>query len=148
MKTLKLYVPNLTKTFFLIAFSCLAAIACSDSSTDAEPEPEPEPQPPAVSFASGDVAAEETFSYTFENEGSVEYFCEYHIPGMQGVVNVSAGADISGQTTVSMENMEFVPAEITITPGTEVTWVNNSQMLHTVTSGNPDTGGDDDDPRY
>jgi plastocyanin len=34
--------------------------------------------------------------------------------------------------TVSMEQNTFIPGEITVVPGTTVTWVNNEAMPHTV----------------
>ncbi|MFI5186437.1 MAG: cupredoxin family copper-binding protein [Chitinophagales bacterium] len=36
--------------------------------------------------------------------------------------------------TVSIANMAFTPATITVTPGTMVTWSNNDNMTHTVTA--------------
>ena len=49
--------------------------------------------------------------------------------------------------TISIVNMTFTPASITVTPGTTVTWNNNDNMTHTVTaddnsfnSGNIGTG--------
>ena len=36
--------------------------------------------------------------------------------------------------TVSIVNMTFTPASITVTPGTTVTWKNNDNMTHTVTA--------------
>jgi len=35
-------------------------------------------------------------------------------------------------TTVSMDHNTFIPSEITVAPGTTVTWVNNESMPHTV----------------
>jgi plastocyanin len=34
--------------------------------------------------------------------------------------------------TVSMDHNTFIPGEITVVPGTTVTWVNNESMPHTV----------------
>ena len=34
--------------------------------------------------------------------------------------------------TVSMDHSTFIPSEITVAPGTTVTWVNNEAMPHTV----------------
>jgi plastocyanin len=34
--------------------------------------------------------------------------------------------------TVNMDHNTFIPGEITIAPGTTVTWVNNENMPHTV----------------
>ena len=36
--------------------------------------------------------------------------------------------------TVSIANMAFTPATITVTAGTMVTWTNNDNMTHTVTA--------------
>jgi plastocyanin len=38
--------------------------------------------------------------------------------------------------TVSMDHNTFIPGEITVAPGTTVTWVNNEAMPHTVVSPN------------
>jgi plastocyanin len=48
----------------------------------------------------------------------------------------SAGAQ--GQTTtVSIEDFFFSPANITVAPGTTVTWVNNGRAPHTATATSP-----------
>jgi plastocyanin len=41
-------------------------------------------------------------------------------------------ADAEPVATVSMDHNTFIPGEITVTPGTTVTWVNNETMPHTV----------------
>ena len=47
----------------------------------------------------------------------------------------TAGAQ--GKTaTVSIKNFAFNPPNITVAPGTKVTWVNNDQTAHTVTANN------------
>ncbi len=50
----------------------------------------------------------------------------------------------NGQTSsVSIENMMFTPAQITVSKGTTVTWTNNDSVAHTVTDDNakgPDSG--------
>jgi plastocyanin len=46
----------------------------------------------------------------------------------------NAGAD--PVATVSMDHNTFVPSEITVAPGTTVTWVNNETMPHTVVDSN------------
>ena len=40
--------------------------------------------------------------------------------------------------SVSMDHNAFIPSEITVAPGTTVTWVNNETMPHTVV--NPNQG--------
>ncbi len=39
-----------------------------------------------------------------------------------------------GANTVSIVNMSFSPASLTVTAGTTVTWTNNDTMTHTVTA--------------
>ncbi len=41
-------------------------------------------------------------------------------------------ADIGPVASVSMDHNTFIPSEITVAPGTTVTWVNNEAMPHTV----------------
>jgi plastocyanin len=41
----------------------------------------------------------------------------------------------SGEAQVTMRNRTFQPAEITVAPGTTVTWTNDDSFAHTVTSG-------------
>lgn len=111
--------------------------------------------PPSASFDSGNIAPGGTFSHTFDNEGTFEYYCELHSPDMQGQVTVSSTASSAEQDTVSMEGNSFLPQDLTVAPNTEVVWVNNADHDHTVISGNPTSGDDDgddggggDDDRY
>ena len=50
----------------------------------------------------------------------------------QDAGNAGAGPVAS----VSMDHNTFIPAEITVAPGTTVTWVNNEAMPHTVVDSN------------
>ena len=45
-------------------------------------------------------------------------------------------AAVGAAATVSMDHNSFIPGEITVAPGTTVTWVNNEAMPHTVVSPN------------
>ncbi len=45
-------------------------------------------------------------------------------------------AAASPTATVSMDHNTFIPSEITVAPGTTVTWVNNETMPHTVVDPN------------
>jgi amicyanin len=40
------------------------------------------------------------------------------------------------EISVSIENMQFDPAEVTVAPGTTVTWLNKDVMPHTVVDAN------------
>lgn len=42
----------------------------------------------------------------------------------------------SAQSSVSIKNLAFNPASLTVTAGTKVTWTNNDTVAHTVTSDN------------
>lgn len=42
-----------------------------------------------------------------------------------------------------VENECFIPADVTVDVGGEVTWTNDDSAAHTITSGSPDTGGPD-----
>lgn len=124
-------------SFMLMAIGILAMIlaGCStDSNGDSGSNGDPQ-------FSSGTVPPGETFSYTFRETGNVDYHCDIHEPDMRGTVTVEQGAADSGQVSVSMENSQFVPQQITIAPQTTVEWVNNDNVNHTVTSGEP-SGGD------
>ena len=46
------------------------------------------------------------------------------------------GAAAGQMASVSIDNSIFTPSEITVTPGTTVTWVNNDAMPHTVVEAN------------
>ena len=48
---------------------------------------------------------------------------------------LSANPTHAGERTVTItiENFTFEPSEITVTPGTKVTWANNDDIPHTVT---------------
>jgi amicyanin len=45
-------------------------------------------------------------------------------------------AGVGAVVTVSMDHTTFIPSEITVAPGTTVTWVNNEAMPHNVTDSN------------
>ena len=45
-------------------------------------------------------------------------------------------ADAGPVAAVGMDHNTFIPAEITVVPGTTVTWVNNEAMPHTVVDSN------------
>jgi len=43
----------------------------------------------------------------------------------------------SGSASVIIQNYSFIPASLTVTPGTTVTWTNLDAVSHTATSGEP-----------
>lgn len=94
-------------------------------------------------FESSNLAQGETFSYTFQEVGTVDYFCELHPTQMQATISVIEDAEISERDTVEMENIQFNPDQLTIAPNTEIVWINRDSDSHTVVSGNPSTGNGD-----
>jgi plastocyanin len=55
-----------------------------------------------------------------------------------------------GEVQISIENFVFVPAEVTISPGTKVTWINKDEAPHTATSLDKkfNSGGMDTDDKF
>lgn len=130
---------------FAIAFALLLS-GCNSTDSDSDSS-DNSGNDPSVSFSSGSIAPGESYSYTFTEEGEVEYYCEIHAPDMQGSITVTNSADAVDRDTVSMENDQFVPEELSVAPNTEVVWVNNQNHDHDISSGNPSsTGGDT--PQY
>nr|WP_240894735.1 plastocyanin/azurin family copper-binding protein [Fodinibius halophilus] len=86
----------------------------------------------------------ESFSYTFTEEGTVEYYCTIHTPDMQGKITVSSNVVSVDQDTVSMENDQFVPENLEVAPNTTVVWINNQDHNHDIETGNPSSDGDGD----
>jgi plastocyanin len=91
-------------------------------------------------FDSGVLTAGDTFEQSFETPGTYEYFCTIH-PSMTGtvVVGEASGAggpagDPSVVSEVSVVDVAFQPAEVTVPAGTTVDWANEDPFAHTVTA--------------
>ncbi len=82
-------------------------------------------------FNSGSIGSGGTYTYTFSTAGTYQYHCSIH-PSMTAKVIVTSATVSSA--SVSIENMSFVPATITVKAGTIITWTNNDAVAHTVTS--------------
>jgi plastocyanin len=63
-----------------------------------------------------------------------------------------ANVDATGQKeiTITIENFAYVPADVTIAPGTRVTWINKDEAPHTATSSDKkfNSGGLDTDDKF
>ena len=125
---------------FVLIICTLLLGGCSSSSSSEENNDDD----PDISFNSGNIAPGETFSYTFSEEGSFEYYCEIHAPNMQGEITISSSTSSAERDTVLMQNDSFLPGNITVEPGTEIIWLNDQGHDHTVMSGNPASGGGPD----
>ncbi|MGH6881663.1 cupredoxin domain-containing protein [Hypericibacter sp.] len=51
-----------------------------------------------------------------------------------GLLAVPSAASAAGTVTIEIGNYSFVPAEVTVAPGTKVVWVNHDEMVHSVVS--------------
>ena len=70
----------------------------------------------------------------FAVAGDFDYFCRHH-PEMTGVVHVVPGGPDPIMVTIdSGPPMAFSPGEVTVGVGGTVTWINNTNSHHTVTS--------------
>ena len=90
-------------------------------------------------FDSGELhEGGDTYSHTFQDEGTYGYFCTIH-PMMQGTVEVVVESppapDVQAVNILGPPNMGFSPDTVKIRPGGTVTWTNQDpQQHHTVTS--------------
>lgn len=99
---------------------------------------------------SGIFDAGQSFSRTFNAPGTIEYFCIIH-PDMVGTVVVGEGGEPlppppipapppppppppPGASDVSIIDNDFAPANLTVTVGSVVRWVNSGTLPHTATA--------------
>src|SRR5437868_2615664 len=77
-------------------------------------------------------------------------------PAMHGMQSPppQANVDATGTSEIQIviENFAFSPSDVTIAPGTKVTWINKDEAPHTATSTSPDkkfnSGGLDTDEKF
>jgi len=81
-------------------------------------------------FDSGDLIPGATYSFTFNEEGVHDYECIFH-SGMVGTIVV--GRPDSVVMDIRMINTEFQPADVSVTVGDYVRWINFDTMEHTTT---------------
>lgn len=82
-------------------------------------------------FDSGNLVQNATYAWKANTTGTFFYHCTYH-PEMVGNVTVMAG-DALGATNVAIQGFKFVPENVTVPLGTNVTWVNRDAAAHTAT---------------
>lgn len=109
----------------LMAIVALVA-SCSNKATN------PNNPTPVLELNSGDIAATGgQYPHTFASAGTFNYRCTRH-SGMTGSVTVVNGAPMTA--SVSITDNVFTPGTASVAPGGTVTWTNNGNSLHTVTS--------------
>ena len=99
-------------------------------------------------FNSGVMMSGDSFSQTFSEPGTFEYFCAIH-PSMTGTVVVrepvalgdagdaadsTTGDAAAAVTEVSVVDVAFQPVDIEVPVGTTVDWTNEDPFAHTVTA--------------
>ena len=99
-------------------------------------------------FNSGVMQEGETYSQTFDEPGTFDYFCAIH-PSMSGSVVVGELAAVEDAvdevgdpsvdavgavTTVAVVGVAFEPESIEVPVGTTVDWTNEDPLAHTVTA--------------
>jgi amicyanin len=81
--------------------------------------------------------AETSFGiYGYKSQGALHalrlFFLFTTLASSPGLAEDPNNAAASPAVTVSMDHSTFIPSEITVAPGTTVTWVNVETMPHTV----------------
>jgi amicyanin len=80
--------------------------------------------------------AETPLIYGYKSQGALRalrlFFLFTTLASSPGLAQDPNSAATSPAVTVSMDHSTFIPNEITIAPGTTVTWVNVETMPHTV----------------
>lgn len=127
----------------------LVFAGCDSSSTDSDPDDNNnDDQNQSTSFESGTIGPGESYSYTFEEEETVDYYCTIHTPDMTGEIIVTSEAEAVDRDTVSMENDQFNPSSLEVAPNTEVIWVNNQEHDHDIRTGTPSNNDGGGNPDY
>lgn len=89
-------------------------------------------------IASGTIPPQKSFAFTFDHSlTGVMVPYHNHIDSSIGSVMVKESAEISGATTVTIDEDGFHPAELLVAPGTVVTWINTTDVAWTVINGFP-----------
>lgn len=135
MKNLNINITKISFTLLLFGALSFAVVQCSsstDSGNGGGGGGNGGNGNSGIAFDSGTLTPGESFSFTFDNIGAADYICSFH-SSMTGSVTVEDGAS-TNDVTVNIDDLSFNPADITIGPGTRVTWINNDDVNHTATS--------------
>ena len=110
----------------LAVLAVLALAQCSSKNKSTNPV--------SREMDSRDLLLSATYSHQFSTAGTFPYHCVHH-SSMHGMVIVSDSA-APGDTlmAVLIQNIAFQVTPVTIRTGGRVTWTNNDNVAHTVTS--------------
>ena len=96
---------------------------------------EEEPMSEATEAASGEASPllkkGDMTSFIFNETGEFNVFCEPH-PVMKMTVVVEEGATTSGEVALDLADYAFSEEDITVAPGTVITWTNQDSAQHNV----------------
>lgn len=85
----------------------------------------------AALFDSGTLNPGDTFSFTFPDEGTFDYYCKFH--PMQGRVRVTTTGPMTASVNILDTPARFELDDVTIQAGGTVTWTHAGNQPHTVT---------------
>jgi plastocyanin len=110
---------------------------------------------PSDVFDSSLIEPNNQFNYTFSDEGQFKYYCTLH-PFMTGTVTVTKqiqpivttpdklpkmfNVSIAEGSSFPNNRIFFAPPEINVAPNATVVWTNDDSIMHSVTSGKPREG--------
>jgi plastocyanin len=86
-----------------------------------------------ASFESNTLHTGDSFSFKFDQPGTIAYHCKIHGLSMAGQVIADPAAG-PGNKTVDIRDNYFTPASVSIQPGATVTWDNAGSFDHIVIS--------------
>ena len=99
----------------------------------------------------------DSFSFTFDQPGTFQYFCKVHPQTMQATVTVVAPDGSTPATptsapatsvpptatpepapkSITVDIKDFILLDVQVPVGTKVTWINRDPFAHTATAGGP-----------
>ena len=109
---------------------------------------------PSSQFDSSIIESNKNYNHTFTNVGDFDYYCTLH-PFMTGKITVTKqirpmvtilapeelpktlNVTIAQDSSFPDNGKFFVPSEISIAPNGTVSWINEDNIIHAVTSGKP-----------
>lgn len=116
--------------FVLLALSlALFAGGCGDDDDDNPVNPPPALELNSPTLAGGSGA---TYVHTFATAGTFPYHCTVH-PTMTASITVDPASAVT-TLSISITDNAFTPNTATVKTGAVVTWTNNGNNPHTVTS--------------
>jgi len=117
---------RLLAALLLLGLVTISACSKSDKSTS------PGPGTTSKELNSPQLGNGGVYVDTLATAGTYPYHCAIHT-SMTGAVVVDAGSATTS-ASVSITGFTFSPASVTVKPGGIVTWTNNDNANHTVTS--------------